>query len=302
MIVAKIVGGLGNQLFEYAAARALALHFKTDLKLDLSFFNEPKFKVTYRLDKFNLPFTVATEIDYSKLKNCNKIPKPIRVLKRLGIKIYPYYKKTHIIEQQVLELYKRRKNINTNYYIEGWLANEIYFKNIRKTLLDELNADYYLKEDNMYLNEEIENNNSVAVHIRRGEYLSNSYFKLLPTSFYENAIKKAKKIFENPTFYFFSDDIKWVKNEFSQVANAVFVDNNSIVQSFYNTVGDIEDLMLMRKCKHQIIANSTFSWWGAWLNKNPSKLVIAPKQWFTNQAAQKRYEKGNLIPKKWIKI
>jgi len=106
----------------------------------------------------------------------------------------------------------------------------------------------------------------------------------------------------NPIFFFFSDDLLFVRRAFSDMPNAKFVDINNTKTSIYNTARDVEDLYLMSKCHHQIIANSTYSWWGAWLNKNTEKIVIAPKQWFNDMQAQKKYENGTLISKYWIKL
>jgi len=110
------------------------------------------------------------------------------------------------------------------------------------------------------------------------------------------------KNIDNPTFFFFSDDLIFVKEVFKDMPNAKFVDINNTKTGIYNTAGDVEDLYLMAKCQHQIIANSTYSWWGAWLNENSEKIVIAPTQWFNDLEAQKRYESGTLIPKLWVRI
>ena len=107
---------------------------------------------------------------------------------------------------------------------------------------------------------------------------------------------------KDPVFYFFSNDIIWTQNEFSNIPNAKFIVNNSVADTSYSTEGDIADLMLMRTCKHHIIANSTFSWWGAWLNENPSKRVFFPAIWYNNIKEQKHFDSQSFMPSEWIKI
>lgn len=302
MVIVKVIGGLGNQLFQYSAGRVFALKLNTSLKLDLTFYEDPKYSSTYRLHNFNLPYTVANKNEYVSLLNTKTNSIVRKVFKHLGLKIYPYLKNSHIIEDDLLKYIKSEKNYQTDFYLDGWFASEEFFKENRTLLLEEFNADRLLNESNKILKEKIQQCNSIAVHIRRGDYLSNNYFKYLPKKYYENAIHSISKKVEDPIFYFFSDDITWVKVEFSNLKNAIFVSSNNFNKIESTEKNDIEDLMLMRCCKHQIIANSTFSWWGAWLNQNPDKQVYFPAYWFENKKAQINFEKNNFIPKSWLKV
>ncbi|NVO02114.1 MAG: alpha-1,2-fucosyltransferase [Bacteroidetes bacterium] len=302
MIVVKIQNGLGNQLFQYATARALSIFLNTELKVDLQFYEDPKNENAYRLFKFNLPIFIATQIECNSLKSNIQIPKLYKLLSRLGYQSSKYYKTSHLFESKILALYYREKRQLKDYYIEGWFGNEKYFFGIKDLLVNELNANSLLNSKNQITLEEINKSNSVSIHIRRGDYLNNPFFTNLSNTYYNNSIKRLLDEIENPIFYFFSNDINWVKNEFSKTPNSIFIDNNSFPDTHFSNQGDIEDLMLMRSCKHQIIANSTFSWWGAWLNQNPEKIVIAPKKWYDNEKAQKEYESSDFIPKEWIKI
>lgn len=298
------MGGLGNQLFQYSTGRALSIRLNTELKLDLTFFENPKYQKVFRLDKFNLPYQVASSTDFHHLKSHNNIYLFTSLLSRIGIhmKTFPFIKRTHVFEDDLLMLLDMNNIQDINYYLEGWFGSEDYFIKTRSILIDELNMDRLLSKDNLILQREIKNCNSIALHIRRKDYLTNSHFITLSIDYYLKAIENIRLKFDNPIFYFFSDDIEWVKKEYSSIENAKFVDNNSYADSFYTTTGDIEDLMIMRSCKHNIIANSTFSWWGAWLNENQDKIVIAPQKWYNAKKAQKKYEKGNFLPKTWIKI
>jgi len=302
MIVTKIHAGLGNQLFQYATGRALSIHLNTELKLDLTFYDNLDNKNAYRLNRFNLETKQSNNQEFEYLRNVSNVPFPYRVLKKLGIRRYPYFKNTHILEQEIIELLNSSSLNFDNYYLEGWFANENYFKDYRSTIIFDLNADFLLVEANLNMQHEIKNSNSVSVHIRRGDYLSNSYFKTLPITYYKNAIEKIKVDIDTPKFFFFSNDIEWTKNNFKDVQNAIFIEKNSKADTSFSTTGDIEDLMLMRSCKHNIIANSTFSWWGAWLNENPSKKVYFPSGWYNDAKAQKQFEKNSFIPSGWIKI
>ncbi len=301
MIIVKIIGGLGNQLFQYSTGRALSLRINTQLKLDLSFYDNAKYRKVFRLDKFNLPYVVAKESDYNSLKNPSNIPQIYSFLKRFGIKVRPYYKPTHIHETELLKLLKLKKKA-CDYYIDGWLSNQIYFKEYRDIILNDLNTEHLLNTENAAIYQEVKSINSVAVHIRRKDYLTNTYFVSLPVEYYEKAMNKAIEDISNPVFFFFSDDITWVKEQFSKIPNVRYIENNSFSDTSWSTTGDIADLMLMRSCKHQIIANSTFSWWGAWLNENPLKKVYYPALWYNNKNAQKQFESNKFMPSDWIKV
>lgn len=301
MIITKIQGGLGNQLFQYATGKSLAIYLKKELFLDLTFYENPNHRKIYRLDKFKLPFKVANSSEIIKIKNSDEIPWFFRKLRRIGMPLPPYYKKSHFIEKEIENLF-RNKNRISNVYIEGWFAQENYFKEHRTILLNELNADGFLKGEKLDIKKEIQSSNSVSVHIRRGDYLTNPFFKSLPVDYYGKAIEMAKGSLKKPTFYLFSDDMAWVKKEYSYLADAFFIENNSFVQFPSSTVGDIQDLMLMRSCRHQIIANSTFSWWGAWLNINKEKQVYYPSCWFNDKIAQRMFETNDFIPAAWHKV
>jgi len=302
MIIVKLAGGLGNQLFQYASGRALSLKFNTQLKLDIRFFEQPKYRKDFRLAKFNLPFQIAEESEYKKL--CN-LPgnKMIRRLKRMGIKFPPYYRNTHLIEDDIIKLVENKSSVlPSDFYIEGWLANEKYFKNYRQVLIDELNMDHAMSAENLNLREGIKSANAVSVHVRRGDYLTNSYFSNLTRDYYQQAFRWVYENINKPVFYFFSDDIDWVKKEYAFVDEAIFVQGNSLREGTFATHSAIDDLMLMRSCKHNIIANSTFSWWAAWLNTYAEKKVLFPARWFNDAKAQHKFETGNYNPATWIKI
>lgn len=302
MIILKLRCGLGNQLFQYATAYSASQILDTGLFFDLSFYENPPDKSILRLDKFNLIDKVANEYEVNILKNSDKNSKLANLFHKFGVDIVPYYKKSHITDQNVDWFFKKvgKEIIAKDYYFEGWFSNHIHFERYREDLLKLFNGDFILDEGEYRIIENITNLNSIAIHIRRGDYVINDYFNSLSVGYYMNAIEQMNSRFKDAAYFFFSDDIDWVKFTFGNNKSFMFNDHNSEKKSNFNNAQDIKDLMLMRLCKHQIIANSTFSWWGAWLNNNSHKLVIAPKLWFKDPAANVKIKYENLYPKGWI--
>ncbi|HIP25044.1 MAG TPA: alpha-1,2-fucosyltransferase, partial [Archaeoglobus profundus] len=170
----------------------------------------------------------------------------------------------------------------------GYWQTEKYFSDIRTDIL----KDFTVKEKNTeivdnYL-KQINNSNSVSIHVRRGDYLNHPDIGVLDISYYKNAIEYIYNKVENPTFYIFSNDISWCEK------NLDFIDDKIIIN---NTKSEIEDISLMKNCKYNIIANSSFSWWSAWLNINPSKIIIAPKIWMVKNPNNCKW-----VPDSWIEL
>ena len=296
MIIAEIIGGLGNQLFEYANAKALALKLNQELFFDLSFFDEYHRKDVYRLDEFNTTINVSESKYINKLKR--KIIKPDLLrwgLKKLGAS--GFYSKSNHFDEHWFDIndinnLKRKKDL----YISGYFDDQSYFENIKEILRQEFTLKNPLNNDNKNFQFLInDSKNSVGIHIRRGDYINNGYFAQLPISYYQTAVNYIESHYPESTYFIFSDDLLWVKKNFNLTPKTIFIDIN-------DEATDFMELILMASCKHNIIANSTFSWWGAWLNNNPDKIVIAPKYWFKNPAAKAKYESGHLVPSNWKKI
>ncbi len=270
MIIVKLYGGLGNQLFQYATARSLALKNKTELSFDLHDFSVNK-KREYLLSGYTLPATIASNESVQSIFQDN------RLLNRLLGK-----SRWHIYREKNLSYDQRIADASGDIYLDGHWMNEKYFAQIRTRLLKELLPKRHKTYDF--------GKNSVSIHIRRGDYASEQETKkvhgVLPISYYKKAILKMKKIIDNPVFYIFSDDLTWVhqhRRSFGQVKIMVGDSPN-------------EDLYAMSHCSHHIIANSTFSWWGGWLSTNPHQVVIAPKKWYASGRDE------NIVPKKWLRL
>ncbi|MGB6269589.1 MAG: alpha-1,2-fucosyltransferase, partial [Olleya sp.] len=148
-----------------------------------------------------------------------------------------------------------------------------------------------LKKQTQKLLTEMTQTNAVSIHIRRGDFLKHDVHNTSKEDYYKEALSVIESKIEQPTYYLFSDDMDWVKANFKTKHKTVYVDFNDATTAF-------EDIKLMSNCKHNIIANSSFSWWSAWLNTNPNKIIIAPKQWFNGD----KYDYTDVVPKSWITI
>jgi len=293
LIVIKVFGGLGNQLFQYAFGRALSIKLNTELYLDLSWFDEntTSTKRVFQLDLFNTKFLIADKLVVGELKPLYfRLINSILVKFNIGRLQLPAY----FIENGIY--YNQRINIiKENSYINGYWQSEKYFVNVHDVIKNEfVFKDIPLNSLNSSLLNEIRLSQSVAVHVRRSDYnLSHNIdiHGVLPISYYEQSMKTMQSYVKNAFFFVFSDDVDWAKKALSnKFQNIRFISENPSYVDFY----------LNSNCKNNIIANSTFSWWSAWLNENPDKKVIAPKNWYSN--IDLNNATNDLYPNSWIRI
>ena len=280
MIITKIWGGLGNQLFEYALGRKLSLAKNTELKLDTSQFRKDTRRV-YDIYHFNIAGSVANRIVTAKFKLLN-----------LFDSSKPYYKK-HIVQDQGFYFDPNIFSISDNSFIQGYWQSEKYFKDIEDTIRKDITLKEQPGQKYHELLNEINNSNSISIHVRRADYLSPKnlkVFALCTPDYYKKAVEIIAEKTGSLKLFFFADDIAWLKQTISTSYPSKFVSAQGLT--------DCQELMLMSACKHNIVANSSFSWWGAWLNTNPGKIVIAPEKWVVNPA---RHNK-DLLPQEWIKL
>jgi len=299
MIIVKIKGGLGNQLFQYATARRISIDKQVPIKVDTSFFKEERFNGIFHLTYYNTIIDEAKSQEIELLTAEPSVSFYGKICRRFHIP-GKYHRKTHIIENSSSVVDKRIINCDGNAYIEGWYQNEAYFKGIRDILLKEFDFKNNVISEIQDSKDENNNGESVSIHFRRGDYLTNKFFGEVHLDYYIRAVNYIKEKVEHPIFYIFSDDIHWVKNNFRIEGSVHYLDPQRA--SIYHTENDFRDLVAMKKCKHNIIANSSFSWWAAWLNTNQYKIVIAPRKWYNDTNAQKNYEKGRLKVSDWIYI
>lgn len=294
MLIIRIKGGFGNQLFQYASAYALAKRTGHKLVLDNSFFPKQKLR-GFKLEKLCLDDSVEVTgrvkcFAINVLKN-PYINKAIRLLHME--KIYCGYKTVYLSETHsaIIKPYYSITGKEKMVYMEGYYQSEEYFKEFRDELMQQICRNYPSDAEYERISDKIKSCNSVAVHLRRGDFLKAQYNKnprhyLLGEKYYINSIKYVREKVENPQFFWFSDDIGWVKNVFGERKDFHFV-------TMKTENADIDELFLMSECKHIIAANSTFSWWASWLNKNETALHICP---------DRRYGNESMIPDTWIKL
>lgn len=283
MIIVKLSGGLGNQLFQYALGRHLAFLNQTELKLDVSQLQASRFWTAraYALDAFCINASLATDREISELAGAS-----FSMLGRFGA-ISPFYQREPHFHFSPLIL-----RLRGDLYFDGYWQSERYFKPIASLVKQELKLQNTVLSRFQMWQTLIQTSESVSVHLRRGDYtlrsIANRFLRPCGLDYYQKAASVLLPQLQQPTFFVFSDDPLWAKTHLHFPAPTHFVEGNSAA----------EDLVLISKCQHHIIANSTFSWWGAWLAAFPEKKIIAPQQWF----ATERFNTQDLLPDDWERV
>ncbi|WP_321826402.1 alpha-1,2-fucosyltransferase [Maribacter dokdonensis] len=287
MIIATITDRLGNQLFQYATAKALAVRNKTKVKINTNFYDSnAQYKASYELDNFCIPQIFASKNDLYKYMWPSD-----NIIYRILRQIYPkhtYFEKSNCYDNNI-------EKLGDKVALRGFWQSYKYFDSIRPILIKEFKIKNTLNELNQSLATDIKKTNSVSLHIRRGDYVANQNFNNLygtcSLEYYQTAIQIISNQVEHITIFCFSDDIPWVKKNLNIDIPCIFIDHNVGDKSYL-------DIHLMSLCKHNIIANSSFSWWGAWLNQNNEKIVIAPKKWYNDTTKNTK----DLCPPNWLRI
>lgn len=288
MKIGKLQGGLGNQMFQYATTRALEGDQMKKIYLDLSFL----YKNTIATDTFtprNFELDIFNNIRAKKLNSLQeKALFSNKILYRLFRKVFNL-EITNIrqIENEFVFLPKTK-----NIYLDGYFQSEKYFSSIRKNLLEDFTFPD-LDKRNEELKKKIDTGNSVSLHIRRGDYIKSEnvlkYHGVLSLDYYKKAIALlSKEESESLEFYIFSDDPEYAKENFAFLPNKQIIDWNTGKDSW-------KDMALMQACKHHIVANSSFSWWGAWLSCKDG-INIAPSNWFCESVS---FDIHDFIPYNW---
>ena len=267
MISVYINCGLCNQMFQYAAARALSLRLNTELYLELSWYSEKTFERRYELDKYNI---VHSE----------KIPE----------------KSFHLVQENDGKIFEPRVISLPDWScLFGFWQSEKYFEDYADVIRSELTLKIPLSEKSRNWARKIQNDPvPVSIHIRRGDFISSKLaldiFHQLPLEYYDHAVQILKENFSNLTLYIFSNDMDWCQKVFNYDVPTNFVDCNDELHGY-------EDLELMKLCKHHIVANSSFSWFGAWLDGRQGSLVFAPDKFYT---FEKNIHELERYPDRWI--
>lgn len=289
MICTRLEGGLGNQLFQYAAGKALAVLHNTELILDTKMLGNTSSRVTprhFELDCFSVAGRMAYKGEIQLLPIVRYAPWIFNCMSSWKLR------------------QERGQDFDPNFhlapdrtYLWGYWQSHRYFADIADALFQELSATQPLSRRNEELSKEIAESNSVALHVRRGDYVSLStaakYHGALPLDYYIRALGSLQGLLDHPRFYVFSDDPAWCAEHLPlRPKETVFIAHNHGKNSW-------QDLVLMSLCHHHIIANSSFSWWGAWLADqrwgSANRLVFAPERWFVARSTNLK----DRFPDKW---
>lgn len=289
MIVVQLIGGLGNQLFQYAAGRALAEARQTIVKLDTSPFDTYKLHA-YSLPHFNISATIASQSERALFESSA----PLTRVRRLSARLRgdPYRK---VAESAQFNYTPSLFPESSNLYLSGYWQTEKYFKDVAPMLRFELTVRTMPDPVSADLAVRIKQANAVCIHVRRADYVSDSQTHSVhgacSVEYYQAAMMRLTETVASPHYFVFSDDPMWARANLHFDHPATFVSHNQADRNY-------EDLRLMTLCKHFIIANSTFSWWGAWLGTNETKTVIAPAKWSKTADAGAT----DIIPPTWIRL
>lgn len=294
MKIVKFKGGLGNQLFQYAFLRALQLEYDCgEIYSDFSFYKNISGDTVRvpRIEQLQVIHSQASAQDLRKVCIFNHDANPNLLISRIKAFMERKINKDYFYEpdRSFLDISK----ILANKYFDGYWQSWRYMVGIEQQLKDEVRPKRTLSESTIKTIDQLKDYESVFVGIRRGDYLATSWAKkhygAFGQDYFDEAVRIIKEKVENPVLYVFSNDIAWVKDNITFDCEVRYREDDE-------QTSDIEELFIMSSCKHAIIVNSTFYWWGAWLIDNPDKIIVAPKNWFADGSSI------DIVPPMWVKI
>lgn len=296
MICIRLQGGLGNQMFQYALGRKLSYERDVELVLDTSLLKSKRIDDTTRrsfeLEIFEIKGHEATK---NELGNVKPLLSKIENSLALKFKGTGLQKENYFVENQSY-FDKSIDKVGENCYLMGYWQSYRYFDSVESLIRQDFRFRKNLDKKSNSIANNIRNDNSISIHIRRTDYVNNSNHSIhgvCSLEYYMEAIEFITKNVSSPIFYIFSDDIEWARSNLRLNFKCEYISGNYGSKSYI-------DMQLMSLCKHNIIANSSFSWWGAWLNENTDKIVIAPKKWFKDE--KRNSMTSDLIPEDWIRL
>lgn len=290
--IAELTGGLGNQLFQYAAARALSLRERRALSFAWHL-HRGDTQRRYMLDAFQLGANVQRDLlkPYELWSLGLRSPLTNRKAGKLWRALRD--RTSHLKEESFA--YSPIASYTRGVVLEGYFQSYRYFEDAQAHIRDELRLVQSPAGRNAELLDAMAKQNPVCVHVRRGDYANNAatnaFHGLLGLAYYEAAFNTLGSALSGATFYVFSDDPAWAQQHLPTPGSTIFVAHNSVDEPW-------EDLRLMAACNHFVIANSSLSWWGAWLSAYPHKQVVAPLRWFAGQTTDTR----DLCPPDWTRL
>lgn len=292
MVISHIIGGTGNQMFQYAAGRALSLAKGQRLLLDLGDFPDYRLHQGFELSRvFNVNAESATAGLVHAMLGWRASRLAKRLLRRPG---FARLRGARFVAEPHFNYWPGFPGLSGDCYLYGYWQSERYFKPFEADIRRDFTFRVPLSGRNAELASEISRSQAVSLHVRRGDYVDDArnrnLLNVCAPEYFRAAVDHIAERVERPVFYVFSDDMAWARQNLHLAFPCVYVDHNRQAESY-------RDMQLMSLCQHHIIANSSFSWWGAWLNPNPEKLVVAPTKWFLNGI-----DDSDLIPKGWVRL
>lgn len=291
MIIIRLKGGMGNQMFQYAFGLRLAQQLNTDLKLDLSsLLDRSKGDFVYRnydLSIFKIDPSFVHAPTFLKFIYQFKSTWVTRQIRKAVLRKGQFHKETDFHFQQEFLISAKNNSI-----YEGWFQSPEYFAGIESTIRDQFSFREDIIPESRELRNQIKRTNSICLNVRRTDFLKVDTLNTTDKNYFFKAADHLADMLPNPVFFVFSDDLDWCKENLLLPYPVQFVDHEHKGNKFGNY------LQLMIACKHFIIPNSSFAWWAVWLNQESEKMVVAPKLWFNDPAV----DTSDLIPKDWIRI
>lgn len=289
MIISHVIGGLGNQMFQYAAGRALSLARGVPLRLDTQDFEGYTLHNGYELHRiFNIDARLADARDVRQVLGWRAFS-PLR--RKLFHKRFVNFRGKNLFVDSLSNHRYHLADMPDTCYLMGNWQSERYFAQVADTIRADFSFKVLPSGRNAELAELIGKTTAVSLHVRRGDIASNpaslAVHGLCSLDYYRRAIEYVTTRVAKPEFVIFSDDMAWVRENLHVDYPCHYVDHNTGLESY-------NDMRLMSLCQHHIIANSSFSWWGAWLNPNMDKIVVAPQRWFAAN-----YDSSDIVPSSW---
>ncbi len=284
MIIVQLKGGLGNQMFQYAAGRSLSLQYRVPLMLDTASF-EPRQAGMYALNALQIKAGIAAEEDIA--------PFTPSVWRKILYRIAPLSMR-RVYREPHFHFDPRFFSARPPLYMKGYWQSWRYFQSVEQVIREDFGFREDFSDAIQAKAARLQEHHSVAMHFRRGDYTNPetaAYHGVCGPDYYKDAAKWMQEQFPDAYFYIFTNDPAWVRGNLPEGIRYEIL-SGDLSHTQY------EDLFLMSRCRHQIIANSSYSWWAAWLNPYPAKQVVAPRKWFDGA----RLNTGDLIPSNWKSI
>lgn len=292
MVISKIIGGLGNQMFQYAVGRALSIADNVPLRLDVSEFEGYGLHQGFELSRvFSCPVALAEPQDMHAVLGWQSSRWARRLVARPELRVL---RSRHFVVEPHFHFWPGINDVAADSYLSGYWQSEKYFRNATQVIRSDFTFKLPFDRTNAELVGQISRENAISLHVRRGDYVNNSKTNathgVCSLDYYRDAIRYISSRVERPYYFIFSDDMAWVKSNLKMDMPHQYIDHNKGADSY-------NDMRLMSMCRHHIIANSSFSWWGAWLNPDPCKIVVAPRKWFATEN-----DVSDLFPQGWVKL